>query len=530
MVGICALVFGSADSGSGGVGIAHETDSSGRIGSAIIELRSASKSYGAVRAVHDVSLALRPGEVRGLVGENGAGKSSIVRLLAGATRPDSGELLVDDANAEFHGPADARDAGVAVIYQEPTLFPDLSVAENVMMGRQPLTTGRRIDRRRLHDAVQALLDELGVKLAAEQPVRGLSIADQQIVEIAKALSFQARVLIMDEPTAALSGHEVDRLFGVVRTLRAAGSAVLFISHRLDEVFAICDTVTVLRDGEVTHDGAAKDLTSDDLVRRMVGRELSQLFPKVETEIGAPLLRVERLTREGVFTDVSFEVRRGEIVALAGLVGAGRSEVARAIFGIDRRDAGRVELDGRVIPNGSPAAAMAAGIGLVPEDRRQQGLVMELSTERNVALTRLRAIGRFGVIGAGAESGLAADWVTRLKIKVHRLRDPVVFLSGGNQQKVVLAKWLATAPRLLIIDEPTRGIDVGTKADVHRLMSELAAGGVAVLMISSELPEVLGMADRVLVMREGRLVAELSRDEADETAILRAATVDTERAA
>ncbi len=490
----------------------------------IIALDGASKSYGAVRAARGVSIALSAGEVRALAGENGAGKSTIVRLLAGVQRPDDGALLVDGEPVEFHGPADARDRGVAVIYQEPTLFPDLSVAENVMMGRQPLGSLRRIDRRALHRTVRELMDRLGVKLDPEQPVRGLSIADQQIVEIAKALSFDARVLIMDEPTAALSGHEVDRLFGVVKTLRERGAAVLFISHRLNEIFAICDTVTVLRDGEVTHDGPTAALTTDELVRRMVGRELSQLFPKQAAEIGETVLRVERLTREGVFIDVSFEVRRGEIVALAGLVGAGRSEVARAIFGIDKPDAGRVEVGGRRLKPGSPAAAMRAGIGLVPEDRRQQGLVMELSIERNVGLTRLQALGgKLGVIGSGAEARLASDWATKLQLKFHRLSDPVGFLSGGNQQKVVLAKWLATGPKVLIIDEPTRGIDVGTKAEVHRLMSELAGQGLAVLMISSELPEVLGMADRVLVMHEGRIARELSRGDADEESVMRAAT-------
>jgi rhamnose transport system ATP-binding protein len=392
------------------------------------------------------------------------------------------------------------------------------------MGRHPLGSLRRIDRRELQRRVHELMDRLGVRLDPEQPVRGLSIADQQIVEIAKALSFDARVLIMDEPTAALSGHEVERLFGVVRTLRERGAGVLFISHRLEELFAICDTVTVLRDGEVTHDGLTAEMNTDELVRRMVGRELSQLFPKQETQPGDVALSVHRLTREGVFIDVSFEVRRGEIVALAGLVGAGRSEVARAIFGIDTPDGGHVEVDGVRLKRGSPAAAMRAGVGLVPEDRRQQGLVMELSIERNIGLTRLQALrSKLGVIGTGAEERLASDWATKLQLKFQRLADPVAFLSGGNQQKVVLGKWLATNPKVLIIDEPPRGIDVGTKAEVHRLMSELAAQGLAVLMISSELPEVLGMADRVLVMHEGRLVRELTRDEADEESVVRAAT-------
>jgi rhamnose transport system ATP-binding protein len=489
----------------------------------IVELDDAAKSYGAVRALRHGTLALHPGEARALVGENGAGKSTLVKLLAGVARLDAGEMRVDGEPVDFGSPIAARDAGIAVIYQEPTLFPDLSVAENVMMGRHPLGAGRRIDRGAMHAQVQDLLDRLGVALDAEQPVRGLSIADQQIVEIAKALSFDARVLVMDEPTAALSGPEVERLFGVVRTLQERGAGVLFISHRLEEVFAICQTVTVMRDGEVVHDARTEDLTPDELVRRMVGRDLDALFPKLDAQVGQPVLEVHRLTREGVFTDVSFTVRAGEIVALAGLVGAGRSEIARAIFGIDRPDGGHVEVRGRRLAPGRPLAAMRAGVGFVPEDRRQQGLVMDLSIGRNATLTRLSALSRFGLLRRAAERRLASEWAARLQLRYHRLEDPVATLSGGNQQKVVLAKWLATEPAVLIVDEPTRGIDVGTKAEVHRLLSELATHGVAVLMISSELPEVLGMADRVLVMHEGRLTAELPRAAADEESVMRAAT-------
>jgi len=496
----------------------------------VLALEDAAKSYGAVHALRHGNIALRPGEVRALVGENGAGKSTLVKLLGGVVRLDDGQMLVEGEPVDFHSPTDARDAGIAVIYQEPTLFPDLSVAENVVMGRHPLGGLRRIDRREMRREVQELLDRLGVRLDAERPVRGLSIADQQIVEIAKALSFDARVLIMDEPTAALSGPEVERLFTVVRTLRDRGAAVLFISHRLEEVFALCDTVTIMRDGEVVHSATTAELTPGEVVRRMVGRELSALFPKEAAEIGAPLLRVHRLTREGVFTDVSFEVRAGEIVALAGLVGAGRSEVARAIFGIDRADAGHVEVDGRRLPGRRPLAAMRAGLGFVPEDRRQQGLVMDLSIARNATLTRMGALARGGIIRSRSERRLANDWAQRLQLKFHKLDDPVGFLSGGNQQKVVLAKWLATEPKVLIVDEPTRGIDVGTKAEVHRLLSELAGRGVAVLMISSELPEVLGMADRVLVMHEGRLTGELSRAEATEERVMQAATGQLEAAA
>jgi rhamnose transport system ATP-binding protein len=496
----------------------------------IIALEGAEKSYGAVRALRGGDIALRPGEVRALVGENGAGKSTLVKLLGGVVRLDTGTMRVDREPVDFHSPTAARDAGIAVIYQEPTLFPDLSVAENVVMGFHPLGALRRIDRGAMRKNVKGLLDRLGVRLDPDRPVRGLSIADQQIVEIAKALSFDARVLIMDEPTAALSGNEVERLFNVVRALREEGAAVLFISHRIEEVFSICDTVTVMRDGAVVHDARIADMTPDDMVRRMVGRELSALFPKQEAQVGEPVMKVHRLTREGVFFDVSFEVRAGEIVALAGLVGAGRSEVARAIFGIDKPDAGHVEVGGRTLPAGRPLAAMRAGIGFVPEDRRQQGLVMDLSVARNATMTRTGALARGGLIRSGAEDRLAKEWATRLQLKFHRLADPVGFLSGGNQQKVVLAKWLATEPKLLILDEPTRGIDVGTKSEVHRLMSELAGEGLAVLMISSELPEVLGMADRVLVMHEGRLTAEIARDEADEESVIRAATGRVQEAA
>jgi rhamnose transport system ATP-binding protein len=492
-------------------------------GTPILELRDAAKSYGAVHALRDGNLALRSGEVRGLVGENGAGKSTLVKVLGGVVQPDVGELVMGGAPVRFHSPHDARDAGIAVIYQEPTLFPDLSIAENVVMGYHPLGGLKRIDRRAMHQRVQGLLDRLGVRLDPERPVRGLSIADQQIVEIAKALSFDARILIMDEPTAALSGPEVERLFNVTRTLRDHGAAVLFISHRLDEVFTLCDTVTVMRDGAVVHDARIANMTPDEMVRRMVGRDLSALYPKQHADVGAPVLKVRRLTREGVFFDVSFEVRAGEIVALAGLVGAGRSEVARAIFGIDKADAGHVEVAGERLSTGKPTAAMRAGIGFVPEDRRQQGLVMDLSIARNTALTRLRALTRIGLIRSGDEDTLAREWASRMQLKFHRLGDSVGTLSGGNQQKVVLGKWLATDPKLLIVDEPTRGIDVGTKAEVHRMLSELAGRGLAVLMISSELPEVLGMADRIYVMREGRVSGELIRAEADEESVIRLAT-------
>ena len=489
----------------------------------VLALEGVSKSFGAVRALRSVSLQLFAGEAHALAGENGAGKSTLIKVLAGVHRPDEGRVLLDGAPVEFGGPAAARDAGVAVIYQEPTLFPDLSVAENIFMGRQPKRSFGRVDHRAVHQAVAALFARLGVAMDPERPARGLSIADQQLVEIAKALSFDARVLIMDEPTAALTGSEVARLFTVVRALREQGAAVLFISHRLSEVFELCQRVTTLRDGALVAAEPLAGLTEADLVRRMVGRTLDELYPKQPAEVGEIALDVSRLTREGVFTDVSFQVRSGEIVGLAGLVGAGRSEVARAVFGIDRFDAGQVAVSGRRLKPGSPSLAMAAGLALVPEDRRAQGLIMQMSVERNIGLADLPAHHPAGLVSRRAERDRAVDWAAKLQVKYARLSDLVGTLSGGNQQKVVLAKWLATGPRVLIVDEPTRGIDVGTKAEVHRLLSQLAADGVAVLMISSDLPEILGMADRVLVMREGRISAEISREGATEQTVMAAAT-------
>jgi rhamnose transport system ATP-binding protein len=486
-------------------------------------LDKAAKSFGAVQALVDGSISLRAGEAHALVGENGAGKSTLVKILAGVHQPDSGTLALDGQPVVLNGPLSARAAGIAVIYQEPTLFPDLSVAENIFMGRQPLVAGRRIDRAAMNRDAAEVFARLGVALDPARLARGLSVADQQIVEIAKALSSHARVLVMDEPTAALTTVEVDRLFEVIRTLRGQDAAVLFISHRLEEVFAICQQVTIMRDGRFVRSAAIGDITVDEVIRAMVGRDLDALFPKTHTEPGEVVLEVEGLNREGVLHDISFTVRKGEIVALAGLVGAGRSEVARAIFGIDRRTSGSVRINGLPLPEGSPLAAMAAGVALVPEDRRQQGLVMDLGIDQNIALASLKSLSHLGLIRRSSEQALAATWASRLQLKFGRIKNAVSTLSGGNQQKVVLGKWLARDPSLLIIDEPTRGIDVGTKAEVHRILDDLVANGLAVLMISSELPEVLGMADRVLVMREGRIATELSRAGADSDSIMRAAT-------
>jgi rhamnose transport system ATP-binding protein len=487
-----------------------------------LELRHASKSFGRVRALGDGSLALWPGEVHALLGENGAGKSTLVKLLAGVYQPDSGELLVDGVARMFANPAEARDAGLAVIYQEPTLFADLSIAENIYMGRQPRDRIGRIRYDEMNREVDALLQSLGVHLRAERLVRGLSIADQQVVEIAKALSLNANVLIMDEPTAALSLTEVERLFSIVRALRERNAAILFITHRLDEVFALTQRLTIMRDGLKVFDAMTVDMSIDSIVSKMVGRDLDTFYPKADVTPGEVRLSVRGLTRAGVFKNVSFDVHAGEIVALAGLVGAGRSEVARAIFGIDPVDAGEVLIAGTPLQLGRPQAAVRAGLALVPEDRRAQGLALELSIARNASLTVLGRLVKHGLISARSENTLAADWGKRLRLKASDLDAPVGTLSGGNQQKVVLGKWLATGPKVLIIDEPTRGIDVGAKAEVYRTLAELVKEGMAVLMISSELPEVLGMADRILVMHEGRISADIARADANEERVMSAA--------
>jgi rhamnose transport system ATP-binding protein len=496
----------------------------------LLALEHAKKSFGAVHALEDGDIALFAGEVHGLVGENGAGKSTLVKILAGVHRPEAGRLVLDGEEAIFDNAKQSQAAGIAIIFQEPILFPDLTVAENIFVGAQPLKRFRRIDGRRMRREAAALFAQLGVRLDPERLARGLSIADQQLVEIAKALTTSARVIVMDEPTAALTTTEVERLFGIVETLSARGNAVLFVSHRLEEIFGVCQRVTVMRDGRHVLTKSIDELTIQSVIRAMVGRDMDALFPSVSTEPGQVVLKVDQLTREGVFTNVSFDVRRGEIVALAGLVGAGRTEVARAIFGIDGLDAGTVEIEGKPLRPGSPTAAMAAGVGLVPEDRRQQGLVMDFSIERNIALASLDSIHRAGLIPRGAERSFARDWALKLQLKYGRLKNPVWTLSGGNQQKAVLAKWLARTPKLLIVDEPTRGIDIGTKAEVHRLLSELAAQGVGVLMISSELPEVLGMADRIVVLFEGRVMREFARADATEDSIMRAATGLVEDAA
>jgi len=396
------------------------------------------------------------------------------------------------------------------------------LAENVFIGRQP-KKGAIIDWKFAQKEAARLFKELGVELNPKRQARGLSIADQQVVEIAKALSMNANIILMDEPTAALSASEVERLMTVMKALKAANKAVIFVSHRLDEVFAISDYITVMRDGATVSENSVDKTDLQKVIKEMVGRELTELFPKTDNKIGEVVLEVNDLTNPAYFRNISFNVRKGEIVALAGLVGAGRSEVARAIFGVDKYESGSVKINGKALPAGSPVAAMKEKIALVPEDRRQQGLFMMAGVNRNISMESFSHLVDRGLINFKRERELTSTWKEKLSIKFANQADPVERLSGGNQQKTVLAKWLATNPDLLIVDEPTRGIDVATKADVHRLINQAASEGKAVLMISSELPEVLGMADRIIVMREGRQVAELSRKEATQEKVIAAAT-------
>jgi rhamnose transport system ATP-binding protein len=487
----------------------------------IAELRDISKRFGATRALDGVSLDLLGGEVHGLVGENGAGKSTLVKILAGIHRPDSGTILLDGREVVFNGPAHARSLGIAVVHQEPQLFPDLSVAENVFIGHAP-RNALGLDWGTMEREARSLFEQLGVDIDPGVPVRGLSMADQQLIEIARSLSLESRILILDEPTASLSAHEVDRLFAIVRQTRRDGVAVLFVSHRLEEIFALTERTTVFRDGRYVITAATTSLTPADLIRHMVGREVT-LFPRVEKPIGDVLLEVSGLTRSDEFTDISFSVRSGEIVGMAGLVGAGRTEVARVLFGIDRADSGAIKLDGKPVSFGNPAAALDAGIAYVPEDRHQQGLVLDFPISSNVTLPILRRLFPRWVIRSSTERRVAGDYASQLDIRMRSVDQLVASLSGGNQQKVVLAKWLATKPRVLILDEPTRGIDIGAKVEVHRIVAELAASGLGIILISSDLPEVIAMSDRILVLHEGRLSAEIEGQHATEEGVMYAAT-------
>ena len=488
-----------------------ETDMAPGPAAPLLEVRDIEKTFPGVRALSGVSFEVRAGEVHALLGENGAGKSTLIKIISGVYEPDGGSILIGGRETRFSSPEDAKRAGVATIYQELLLFPELTVAENIFLGHAPRAGMGRIDWRAMRARAEALLASLEIDdLAANQVVGALSVGNRQRVEILRALSHDARILIMDEPTAALTESDVTRLFDIVRRLRARGVGIVYISHRLDEIFAIGDRVTVLRDGAYVGARNVADTNASELVQMMVGRRIDNLFPKTTVPIGAPVLEARDIVRHPMTKSVSLTVRAGEIVGLAGLVGSGRSELAQTLFGITPAESGEIRLMGEGVTIRSAESARSKGIAYVPEDRGVQGLVRPMSVLHNFSLAALGALSRAGFIDRGAERRMAEEGVQRFRVKTSSVEEIAGRLSGGNQQKIVLGKWLANNPKLLILDEPTRGIDVGAKAEIHRLMSELAGAGVAILMISSELPEVLGMSDRVLVMREGRFVAEFDR--------------------
>ena len=487
----------------------------------VLEMMHVSKQFGVTLALADVSLELRRGEIHALLGENGAGKSTLIKIMTGIQRQDSGEILIAGAPVRVTSSQDAQRLGVAAIYQEPMIFPDLSVAENIFIGHRD--RGKIVDRRRMEREARVVLARLDVRLDVGEPARGLTLAEQQTVEIAKAISLDVRVLIMDEPTASLSAHEVQRLFRIVHTLRQQGVAILFISHRMEEVFEIADRVTILRDGRWISTTPRAELTPATAISRMVGREVRELFRRERRQPGPVRLSVRGLRREGAFEDVSFDLRAGEVLGFAGLVGARRTDVGLALFGIAPADGGEIKLDGARVTVASPRDAMALGIAYSTEDRRQLGLVMPLSIAANVSLPSLpRFLSPAGMVRRTEERAIAEAFRQRLSIRAPSVDTPAASLSGGNQQKVVISKWLETNPEVMILDEPTRGIDVGAKVEVHQLIDDLAARGMAIILISSDLPEVLAMSDRILVMREGRQMAIFDHHEASQERVLSAA--------
>jgi ribose transport system ATP-binding protein len=475
---------------------------------ALLRMRGITKTYPGVRALSSVDIEVHAGEVLALVGENGAGKSTLIKILGGAETPDSGTIQINGTPMRIDGPRAAERAGVAVIYQEFNLVPAMTARENIFLGREPARLSW-LPARREHDRAAALFRRLGVNIDPESLCRDLTIAEQQVVEIAKALALDARIIVMDEPSATLSPKEVEHLFAIIGELKAQGIGVIYISHRLNEVFAVADRVTVLRDGEHVATQPVADVTRDRLIELMVGRKLENEFPKAHTAIGQPRLVVKNLRRGQAVKDVSFEVRRGEVLALTGLVGAGRTETARLIFGADRREAGTISLDGKPLVIRRPRDAIAAGICLLTEDRKAQGLVLPMTVQENFGLPNMKALAPMGLIHAGRERDAFGGYVGQLNIRITGPRQTSATLSGGNQQKVVLAKWLHRNAEVVIFDEPTRGIDVGAKYEIYLLINRLAAAGKAVVMISSELPEVLGMADRALVMHEGRVTGQIT---------------------
>ena len=498
---------------------------------ALLRATNIDKSYAGVHALKGASFELRGGEVHALIGENGAGKSTLIKIITGAVAADDGEIQLNGNTITNNSPRQAKQLGIAAIYQQPALFPELSVAENIAVGLEESSLWKRVDWRERRRRASELLGRVGARIGPDREAGDLTMPQQQLVEIAHALGANAKILIFDEPTASLSEEDTQNLFKVIRELRVQGVGMIYISHRLEELSAIADRVTVLRDGRTIATCLMSEVNREQLIHLMVGRELSAVFPKKTVTLGEVILELRQIgCSESGIHDVNLSVRAGEIVGVAGLVGGGRTELARTIFGLTPGDQGEILLLGKPVKIESAAQAIECGIAYVPEDRRRHGVILDLPISANITLASLDQFSRLGAMDFRREQEIAADYTRRLSIKTPAIFAPVATLSGGNQQKVALSRWLVTKPSVLILDEPTQGIDVGAKSEIHALMTELAGQGVAIIMISSELPEVLGMADRVLVMREGRLVAEIARAAADEETVMRAATVSTERAA
>ncbi len=499
--------------------------------SALLEIRHLMKYFPGIKALDDVQLDIRAGEVHALIGENGAGKSTLVKIVTGVYTPTGGTITLEGRELTFSNALDAQRAGIVAIHQEASMFPELSVAENIFMGHHKVTPRfKRLDWKGMNQAARSLLERLQLDIAPETLVKNLGVAQRHMVEIAKALSLDAKVVIMDEPTSALTSREVEDLYRIVRQLKAEGKAIVFISHKFEEIFEICDAYTVLRDGRYIGSGYLKDTDRDSIIRMMIGRSVTQMFPKRHPQIGKPLLEVHDLCLTGSFSHVDFTLHEGEILGFFGLVGAGRSEVVRAVFGIDACSGGRMLLDGEAYAPRSPSDAMERGIALVPEDRQKQGLVLAMSIARNISLPRLGALSRYGIVDRKGAHAYAQKYGTEMEIRAAGWHVDADTLSGGNQQKVVLSKWIGTEPRILIMDEPTKGIDVATKAAVHEFVSDMAGRGMGVILISSELPEVLGMSDRVVVMHEGVVTAVLDRSEASAENVMAAAIGEKQESA
>ena len=490
----------------------------------LFALRNVSKVFPGVKALDNVQLELYPGQVTALVGENGAGKSTLVKTMTGIYQPEAGDIWFNGEVVSFPNPEAARQMGITAIHQETVLFDELSVAENIFVGSYP-TKGwlKSIDWSTMNERARAILAEIEAPLSPTAPLKGLSIGQKHMVAIARALSVKARVVILDEPTAALSHHEIQELYEIIERLKANGTAILFITHKFDEIFAVADRYTVFRDGRYIGAGSIKEVTEPELVEMMVARSVKDTYPKVEAELGDTVFSVKNLSHPTEFDDISFDVRRGEILGLYGLVGAGRTEIMKAIIGLSPKASGQIFLDGQPIDIRSPAEAIHHGIVYVPEERQQQGVMLDLPIYQNISLPQLHRTSKAGFLRPSREYELTQDYAKRLNVKTSNWSEVVNNLSGGNQQKVVIAKWLATDPKVIILDEPTKGIDIGSKAAVHQFMSELVQQGLAVIMVSSELPEVMGMADRIIVMHEGLITQTLLRSEASAEGIVSAAT-------